>query len=106
MSLTNAAGDTSAGGPKAAPSNSAGGPKAAPSNSAGGPKAAPSNKTRGEAILLTNFARLGSSETTVGARMKKPRVGVIMGGTSGEREVSLRSGAAVAGALAARGHDV
>ena len=38
--------------------------------------------------------------------MKKPRVGVIMGGTSGEREVSLRSGAAVAGALAARGHDV
>ena len=32
--------------------------------------------------------------------MKKPRVGVIMGGTSGEREVSLRSGAAVADALA------
>jgi D-alanine-D-alanine ligase len=40
------------------------------------------------------------------ARMKKPRVGVIMGGTSGERDVSLRSGAAVAKALAARGHDV
>jgi len=38
--------------------------------------------------------------------MKKPRVGVIMGGTSGERDVSLRSGAAVAKALAARGHDV
>jgi D-alanine-D-alanine ligase len=34
------------------------------------------------------------------------RVGVIMGGTSGEREVSLRSGAAVAAALEARGHDV
>jgi D-alanine-D-alanine ligase len=38
--------------------------------------------------------------------MKKPRVGVIMGGTSGERDVSLRTGAAVAQALAARGHDV
>jgi D-alanine-D-alanine ligase len=38
--------------------------------------------------------------------MDKPRVGVIMGGTSGEREVSLRSGHAVAGALLARGHDV
>jgi D-alanine-D-alanine ligase len=38
--------------------------------------------------------------------MKKPRVGVIMGGTSGEREVSLHSGAAVANALLMRGHDV
>ena len=36
----------------------------------------------------------------------KKRVGVIMGGTSGEREVSLRSGAAVAGALLARGQVV
>jgi D-alanine-D-alanine ligase len=34
------------------------------------------------------------------------RVGVIMGGASGERDVSLRSGAAVAAALEARGHDV
>lgn len=34
------------------------------------------------------------------------RVGVIMGGSSGEREVSLRSGAAVADALEAKGHDV
>ena len=34
------------------------------------------------------------------------RVGVIMGGSSAEREVSLRSGAAVAAALEARGHDV
>ncbi len=38
--------------------------------------------------------------------MNKPRVGVVMGGTSGERDVSLRSGAAVANALLARGHDV
>ena len=38
--------------------------------------------------------------------MNKRRVGVVMGGTSGEREVSLRSGAAVAAALADRGHDV
>jgi D-alanine-D-alanine ligase len=38
--------------------------------------------------------------------MKKRRVGVVMGGTSGEREVSLRSGAAVAEALEGRGHDV
>ncbi len=36
----------------------------------------------------------------------KKRVGVIMGGSSGEREVSLRSGAAVAAALDARGYDV
>lgn len=34
------------------------------------------------------------------------RVGVIMGGASGEREVSLRSGAAVAAALEGRGHVV
>ncbi|HVY46413.1 MAG TPA: D-alanine--D-alanine ligase [Minicystis sp.] len=39
---------------------------------------------------------------TAGAR----RVGVIMGGSSGERDVSLRSGSAVAAALEARGHDV
>src|SRR5215471_9345092 len=38
--------------------------------------------------------------------MSKPRVGVIMGGASGEREVSLLSGAAVAQALLLRGHDV
>jgi D-alanine-D-alanine ligase len=37
---------------------------------------------------------------------RQMRVGVIMGGSSGEREVSLRSGAAVADALAALGHDV
>ncbi|MEZ4298761.1 MAG: D-alanine--D-alanine ligase [Polyangiaceae bacterium] len=36
----------------------------------------------------------------------RKRVGVIMGGSSSEREVSLRSGAAVADALTARGHDV
>src|SRR5260370_22707772 len=58
------------------------------------------------AVLLTDFGRLGSSEADRGARMKKTRVGVMMGGTSGESEVSLRSGAAVAGALLARGHDV
>lgn len=34
------------------------------------------------------------------------RVGVIMGGSSSERDVSLRSGAAVAQALEAKGHDV
>jgi D-alanine-D-alanine ligase len=34
------------------------------------------------------------------------RVGVIMGGSSGERDVSLRSGAAVASALEKLGHDV
>ncbi|HEV8550813.1 MAG TPA: D-alanine--D-alanine ligase, partial [Polyangiaceae bacterium] len=34
------------------------------------------------------------------------RVGVVMGGTTGEREVSLRSGAAVAGALERLGHEV
>lgn len=34
------------------------------------------------------------------------RIAVLMGGTSSEREISLRSGAAVAAALRARGHDV
>jgi len=39
-------------------------------------------------------------------RQVRRRVGVVMGGSSGEREVSLRSGGAVADALEARGHDV
>jgi D-alanine-D-alanine ligase len=39
-------------------------------------------------------------------RIQGQRVGVVMGGSSGEREVSLRSGEAVARALASRGHDV
>lgn len=38
--------------------------------------------------------------------MGSRRIGVIMGGASGERQVSLRSGAAVAAALAERGHEV
>ncbi len=38
--------------------------------------------------------------------MEAVRVGVIMGGISSEREVSLRSGNAVADALEDRGHDV
>ncbi len=39
-------------------------------------------------------------------RQVRRRVGVVMGGSSGERDVSLRSGAAVADALEARGHEV
>src|SRR5215203_1690816 len=38
--------------------------------------------------------------------MKKRRVGVLMGGTSAEREVSLETGEGVVRALEARGHDV
>jgi D-alanine-D-alanine ligase len=38
--------------------------------------------------------------------MSKRRVGVIMGGTSAEREISLRTGEGVAKALEARGHEV
>ncbi|MDB4933648.1 MAG: D-alanine--D-alanine ligase [Labilithrix sp.] len=38
--------------------------------------------------------------------MKKRRVGVLMGGTSGEREISLKTGEGVARALEACGHDV
>jgi D-alanine-D-alanine ligase len=38
--------------------------------------------------------------------MFRKRVGVIMGGSSAEREVSLRSGTAVADALESRGYDV
>ncbi len=38
--------------------------------------------------------------------MKPQRIGVVMGGSSSEREVSLRSGRAVAAALSERGHDV
>src|SRR5262245_37164257 len=40
------------------------------------------------------------------ASLERKRIGVIMGGSSCEREVSLRSGAAVADALTARGHEV
>jgi D-alanine-D-alanine ligase len=38
--------------------------------------------------------------------MKKRRVGVVMGGTSGEREISLKTGDGVVRALEARGYDV
>ena len=38
--------------------------------------------------------------------MKKRRVGVLMGGSSAEREISLKTGEGVARALEARGHDV
>jgi D-alanine-D-alanine ligase len=38
--------------------------------------------------------------------MMKRRVGVLMGGSSGERDVSLATGEGVAKALEARGHDV
>ncbi len=38
--------------------------------------------------------------------MNKRRVGVLMGGSSGEREISLRTGEGVARALEARGHEV
>jgi D-alanine-D-alanine ligase len=38
--------------------------------------------------------------------MNKRRVGVLMGGTSGEREISLKTGEGVARALEARGHEV
>jgi len=38
--------------------------------------------------------------------MKSKRIGVVMGGTSAEREISLRSGRAVARALEKAGHDV
>jgi D-alanine-D-alanine ligase len=38
--------------------------------------------------------------------MMKRRVGVLMGGTSGEREISLKTGEGVARALEGRGHDV
>ena len=39
-------------------------------------------------------------------QMSKKRVGVLMGGLSAEREVSLRTGAGVADALEERGHEV
>ena len=41
-----------------------------------------------------------------GGARKGPRVGVLMGGWSAEREVSLRTGEGVASALEDRGHDV
>jgi D-alanine-D-alanine ligase len=38
--------------------------------------------------------------------LERKRIGVIMGGSSSERDVSLKSGAAVADALESRGHEV
>jgi D-alanine-D-alanine ligase len=43
---------------------------------------------------------------TEGTKMKTKRVGVLMGGLSAEREVSLRTGEGVASALEARGYEV
>ena len=40
-----------------------------------------------------------------GPLLTKGRIGVLMGGQSSEREVSLRTGAAVHGALCRRGYD-
>lgn len=45
-------------------------------------------------------------ESGVSGRYRGRRVGVLKGGLSSEREVSDRSGSAVAGALRARGYDV
>jgi D-alanine-D-alanine ligase len=39
-------------------------------------------------------------------KMEKRRIGVLMGGMSAEREVSIQSGNAILGALAARGYEV
>jgi D-alanine-D-alanine ligase len=57
--------------------------------------------------MSNSFGKGPGSFASAGAAAARPRrVGVIFGGASGEREVSLRSGAAVASALEARGYDV
>src|SRR4051812_7446723 len=48
----------------------------------------------------------GCSLCPRGENMTKRRVGVLMGGMSAEREVSLRTGEGVAAALESKGHDV
>ena len=58
-----------------------------------------------DSTLLTPWAQVGTGGTMV-TTMTKQRIGVVMGGSSGERDVSLRSGNAVAEALRSRGHDV
>jgi D-alanine-D-alanine ligase len=51
-----------------------------------------------------SFLTVGGSE--VGVEMKKLNITVMLGGPSAEREVSLRTGAAVAKALRSLGHEV
>ena len=46
--------------------------------------------------------RAGSKEND----MKDKRIGVLLGGLSAEREISLRTGEAMFGALKRRGYDV
>ncbi len=59
------------------------------------------------ANFLAGFAPLSATGENEGeSRMKAKRIGVVMGGTSAEREVSLRSGDAVAAALGERGYEV
>src|ERR1700690_3580443 len=58
-----------------------------------------------------DFARVSKSRGVLGKICKekvsrKLNITVMLGGPSAEREVSLRSGAAVAGALRSLGHDV
>src|SRR5262249_32378438 len=53
-------------------------------------------------VFLTAIVR----EVTRGSMIGHRKVGVVVGGLSAEREVSIRSGEAVMTALAERGHDV
>lgn len=50
--------------------------------------------------------RLSQVDTSMSVKPGTLTIGVLMGGGSGEREVSLDSGAAVAGALRELGHDI
>src|SRR6185436_12829985 len=59
-----------------------------------------SARSRGES------SRRGPAMTTIdGTQWKGKRIGVVMGGPSSEREVSLRTGAGVLDALVQRGYD-
>src|ERR1044071_981172 len=49
---------------------------------------------------------MGERPAMEARRMSSRRVGVVMGGASAEREISLRSGQAVQAALERLGHDV
>lgn len=53
-------------------------------------------------VAAGNLARF----KTTGSRMQAVRVGVVMGGVSNERDISLKSGAAVTEALGQMGYDV
>src|SRR3982751_5946968 len=62
-------------------------------------------RSRGSAPMHPGITLAGWHARRRAASMKSKKIGVLMGGLSAEREVSLKTGEAVWAALTERGHD-